>query len=135
MLIDSSALVSIILDEEDASKLAHTIEKADVVYVTPIVVYESTMAVARSRIMSVEQASEIVQRFCNALNAQTAIITGEMAVEALSAVSRFGKGRHQASLNMGDCFSYAVAKALNVPLLSKGNDFGDTDIAQITMNQ
>jgi len=134
MLIDSSALVSIILDEEDASKLAHAIEKADVVYVTPIVVYESAMAVARSRIMSVEQASEIVQRFCNALNAQTAIITGDIAIEALSAASRFGKGRHQASLNMGDCFSYAAAKALNVPLLFKGNDFGHTDIASMNVS-
>jgi ribonuclease VapC len=134
MLIDSSALVSIILDEEDASKLAHTIEKADVVYVTPIVVYESTMAVARSRIMSVEQASEIVQRFCNALNAQAAIITGDMAIGALSAASRFGKGRHKASLNMGDCFSYAAAKALNIPLLFKGNDFGHTDIVSMSVS-
>jgi ribonuclease VapC len=134
MLIDSSALVSIILDEEDASKLAHTIEKADVVYVTPIVVYESTMAVARSRIMSVEQASEIVQRFCNALNAQAAIITGDMAIDALSAASRFGKGRHKASLNMGDCFSYAAAKALNIPLLFKGNDFGHTDIVSMSVS-
>ena len=128
MLIDSSALVSIILDEDDASRFAQVIEQVDAIYVTPLVVYESAMAVARSRVMSVEQATEIVQKFCKALNAVSIIINDAIAAEALSAASRFGKGRHQAALNMGDCFSYAVAKTLHVPLLFKGHDFVHTDI-------
>jgi ribonuclease VapC len=132
MLLDSSALVSIILDEEDAPKLTSAIEKVDGVYVTPIIIFESAMAVARSRVITIEQATEIVLKFCKALNAEPVAIDGNMAVKALSAASRFGKGRHKASLNMGDCFSYAAAKALNVPLLFKGNDFGHTDIAQIS---
>jgi ribonuclease VapC len=130
MVIDSSALVSIILDEGDASQLAQMIERTDAVFVTPIVMFEAAMAVARVRIMSLEQASEIVQRFCQALNATCVTINDDMAIEALSAAARFGKGRHRAALNMGDCFSYAAAKLLAVPLLFKGDDFSLTDIVQ-----
>lgn len=48
---------------------------------------------------------------------------------AADAFLRFGKGRHPAGLNLGDCFAYALAKSLNAPLLYKGDDFGRTDIA------
>ncbi|CAN5295645.1 hypothetical protein BH09PSE1_BH09PSE1_29370 [soil metagenome] len=47
---------------------------------------------------------------------------------ALEAFDRFGKGRHPAALNMGDCFAYACAKSLAVPLLYKGDDFAQTDV-------
>lgn len=128
MLIDSSALVAIILDEEESYTLAQALERVEAIYVTPIVIYESAMAVARSHVMSIEQATEIVQKFCKALNAQTTVINDDLALGALTAACRFGKGRHKAALNMGDCFSYAAAKALKVPLLFKGNDFTHTDI-------
>jgi ribonuclease VapC len=50
------------------------------------------------------------------------------ADRALDAFTRFGKGRHPARLNLGDCFAYALASTLNEPLLFKGEDFGKTDI-------
>ena len=131
MLIDSSALVAIILGEADASDLAVKIEKSNSVYVTPIVMFESAMAVARSRAMSLHQAADIVTKFCNALNANCIAIDESFGREALGAASRFGKGRHKAALNMGDCFSYAAAKALSVPLLFKGDDFSLTDINKV----
>lgn len=52
----------------------------------------------------------------------------QQATLAAEAFLRFGKGRHPAGLNLGDCFSYALAKSLNAPLLYKGEDFGRTDI-------
>ncbi|WP_250855318.1 type II toxin-antitoxin system VapC family toxin [Anabaena sp. PCC 7938] len=57
--------------------------------------------------------------------------TVEQAQLASAALLKFGKGRHPAKLNMGDCFSYALAKSTNQPLLFKGNDFIHTDIDQV----
>ena len=55
-------------------------------------------------------------------------ITAEMGRAALSAFDRYGRGRHSAALNMGDCFAYACARQLDLPLLFKGDDFPLTDI-------
>ncbi len=55
-------------------------------------------------------------------------VTADQAELAVAAWRRFGKGRHAASLNLGDCFSYALAEALGEPLLFKGDDFAQTDV-------
>ena len=55
----------------------------------------------------------------------------EQALLAREAFRRFGKGRHKAGLNFGDCFAYALAKQKNEPLLYKGNDFSQTDISAV----
>ena len=55
----------------------------------------------------------------------------EQALLAREAFRRFGKGRHKAGLNFGDCFAYALAKQTNRPLLYKGNDFSQTDIPAV----
>lgn len=60
----------------------------------------------------------------------TAPFTREQAAFAVDAFRRYGKGRHPAGLNFGDCFSYALAKATNQPLLFKGEDFARTDVRQ-----
>ena len=62
------------------------------------------------------------------LNVLTVPVTVEQAKIARSAYRDFGKGRHKAGLNLGDCFSYALAKEKNLPLLFKGNDFSLTDV-------
>lgn len=59
---------------------------------------------------------------------EVAAVDTEQAKIARAAFRKFGKGRHAANLNFGDCFSYALAKALEAPLLFKGNDFSQTDI-------
>ncbi|MGL4745532.1 MAG: type II toxin-antitoxin system VapC family toxin [Dermatophilaceae bacterium] len=63
------------------------------------------------------------------VGAQTVPLDAEAAALAIRAWRRFGKGRHPASLNLGDCFSYATAKSVGAPLLYKGDDLGQTDIA------
>ena len=69
-----------------------------------------------------------MEQFLDVAKALIISIDDQIGVEALNAFSRFGRGRHKAALNMGDCFSYACAKVHRVPLLSKGNDFIHTDI-------
>ena len=60
---------------------------------------------------------------------QIEAFTEAHSLVALAACARYGKGRHPAALNFGDCCAYALAKSLNLPLLYKGNDFAQTDVA------
>ena len=70
----------------------------------------------------------LVQDFQTVYAVQLVEIDAQAAYDALDAFARFGKGVHPAKLNMGDCFTYALAKKLKQPVLFKGNDFGKTDI-------
>ena len=67
----------------------------------------------------------------SSLEIQVVPVTSETAERARLAFQRWGKGRHPASLNFGDCFSYALAAQLDCPLLFVGNDFSQTDIASV----
>jgi ribonuclease VapC len=70
-----------------------------------------------------------VDRFLRLAGVRIVEIGDDELARALDAFDRYGKGRHPARLNMGDCFAYACAKTQGVPLLFKGDDFGQTDIA------
>ena len=70
----------------------------------------------------------MLDRFLEQATVRVISITAEIGRGALSAFDRFGRGRHPAALNMGDCFAYACARELDVPILSKGDDFPLTDI-------
>src|SRR5205085_10744128 len=72
-----------------------------------------------------------LQDFLAQSGLQVEPVTAEQAELALDAYQRYGKGRHQAGLNFGDCFAYALCKATGQPLLFKGQDFSQTDIATI----
>ena len=76
--------------------------------------------------MAIDDAQTAVSDF---LTDSRAEITEEVGRDAIRAFDRFGRGRHPARLNMGDCFAYACARSLAVPLLFKGDDFSQTDIA------
>ena len=78
-----------------------------------------------------QQGVENLNLLIAALSITVVPFTIEQAQLASAAFLRFGKGRHPAKLNMGDCFSYALAKSTNQPLLFKGNDFIHTDIDQV----
>jgi len=69
-----------------------------------------------------------MQALIDRLELDVVALTDEQAALAIDAFRRFGKGRHSAGLNFGDCFSYALAKATDEPLLFKGDDFAQTDI-------
>ena len=81
------------------------------------------------RSISTADAQLAVGNFLSAADTEIIPITQEIGRGAITAFERFGRGRHPAGLNMGDCFAYGCARSLDVPLLFKGDDFSQTDIA------
>ena len=128
LAIDTSAIVAILFNEAEASIFFEQIRKAEVVWLSSVSKVE-TMMVLTSRFNDL--AIPKFTGFCDMLSVRIAPIDNELADLAISAFLRFGKGRHPAGLNFGDCFSYALAKKLDAPLLFKGNDFSRTDITSI----
>jgi ribonuclease VapC len=128
MMIDASAIVGILNGESDAPVLAAAIGAAKAPYTSPIAIYEATVALMRENKWSGDEAGEIVRQFLDAASIEVAAVSDAMATAAIHAFERFGKGRHPAQLNMGDCFAYACARARNAPLLFKGEDFPRTDV-------
>ena len=127
MFIDSSALVAILLGESDNVELRAKLKKSRR-YTSTIVVYESALAVARNNNKPLSEAESTVTDLLKAFRVQIVSIDLRHTSVALTAFGQFGKGRHPAKLNMGDCFSYACARVLKAKLLFKGSDFGQTDI-------
>ncbi|MBJ7407716.1 MAG: type II toxin-antitoxin system VapC family toxin, partial [Bradyrhizobium sp.] len=95
---------------------------------SPLAVWEAGVAVARVLNLSVSAAAEAVDGYLALMEIAVVAVPPETARIALDAFDRFGKGRHPASLNFGDCFAYACARHLGQPLMFKGGDFPQTDI-------
>jgi ribonuclease VapC len=128
LFADASALVAIIAGEAHADELANRIEPEQVRLCSAASAWETVGGLCRSHALSVPAARREVRRFLAAGDFEFTPI-GEREFEiALDAYARYGKGRHPASLNMGDCFAYACAKSRGAELLFKGKDFGLTDI-------
>ncbi|NNM70922.1 type II toxin-antitoxin system VapC family toxin [Enterovirga aerilata] len=129
MVVDASALVAILLREADAEALLGRIDAAGACATHAISLYEATGAVARVKECSVADAYGEVASLVSALELEVVALKTPEAIGALEAFARYSKGRHPAKLNMGDCFSYAVAKLRGTRLLYKGDDFSQTDLA------
>ena len=142
MFIDASALVSILRREEDSANIAARIRAGDgPCYVSAMVRFEATLAVARalstlpqltgfSRSELIAEARSLVDDYLSEISAIDMPIDTAIASAAIDAAAAYGKAvGHKAGLNMGDCFSYACAKSKKLPLLYKGNDFAQTDLA------
>lgn len=128
IFIDASALVSIAANEADALELADVLESERSRLCSALSLWETVAGLCRSYMFSVESAQARVTGLRRLLGLQM-ISIGEHEYDlALHAYAQFGKGRHPAALNMGDCFSYACAKANEAALLFKGDDFSKTDI-------
>ena len=128
MFVDASALTGIMANESDAEVLRHKLRAGKLLHVSGIVIYETVLELLRIKVKSRAEALHEVNAFVE-LNAIKCIdISQDLSELALEAFERFGKGSHPARLNMGDCYSYACAKQLKLPLLFKGNDFSKTDI-------
>lgn len=126
---DASALIAIIAGEEDADILADTLDADGERLCSALAVWETVASLCRSYALSVQTAREHVGRFLAAGHFRFVAI-GERELDlATDAYARYGKGRHPAALNMGDCFAYACAKANGAKLLYKGDDFSRTDLA------
>ena len=130
IFIDASALCAILLDEPEARAFAQTIEHSDRPMTSAIAIYETALAVARMNDGDVAAALRRVQALLVLSNIGVVNIGGSEGVAALDAHDRFGKGRHPARLNMGDCFAYACARTHDAPLLFKGEDFAMTDVTR-----
>ncbi|MGO4570747.1 type II toxin-antitoxin system VapC family toxin [Microvirga sp. 2TAF3] len=129
MFVDASAVLAIFLGEPDQDEILDRLENANTpLTISPIAVAEIVMNFADKGQVSVEQAVEATQAFIKALNIRNVPITPEIGIGAIRAFAKYGRRRHKASLNMGDCFSYACAKNYSIPLLYKGNDFIHTDL-------
>src|SRR5579859_1510552 len=127
MFVDASAIVAILTEESDADILAGRLEAARQPMTSAVAVFEATAGVARKKACSMVVARDFVFRFLSTAGVDIVPIREREALLALEAFDRFGKGRHPAGLNMGDCFAYACARARGVPLLFKGDDFARTD--------
>ena len=125
MIVDSSAAVAILLQEEDADMLFATLAARRARYMGAPTYLETSMVVTGRR---PNQAAERVDRFIRETEIILLPFTAAAARVAVEAFLRYGKGRHKAGLNFGDCISYAVAKTEMMPLLFKGDDFRLTDI-------
>jgi ribonuclease VapC len=129
LFADASALIAIIAGEADADALADVLESDGGRLCSAVAVWESVAGLGRSYSLAVPTAREQVARFLREGGFQVVGIGERELRLAIDAHARYGKGRHPAALNMGDCFAYACAKANNAKLLYKGEDFSRTDLA------
>jgi ribonuclease VapC len=125
MIIDASAVLAILLDERDAARFAKAIENAHERRISAAGYLEAALVID-SRGDAVAQRE--FDRFFQRSGITIEPITFEQSRIAREAYRDFGKGRHRAGLNFGDCFAYALARTLDQPLLYKGRDFIHTDI-------
>ncbi len=129
VFIDASALIAIIQGEAEADLLSDRMSMARTRLCSALSIWETMSGLCRSYRYSVNVARADVQRYIASGQFRFAAL-GEPEYEiAADAYARFGKGRHPAGLNMGDCFSYACAKTNGARLLYKGEDFTRTDMA------
>ncbi len=125
MVIDTSAIVAILFDEPDLRLYGEAIETAAVRLVSAVTRVELAVEIeGRKR----EAGRERLERFFQLTGAEVVAVTPQQAEIAIGAFRRFGRGRQPAALNIGDCFSYALAVATDDVLLVKADDFAQTDI-------
>ena len=125
IVVDSSIIVAIIREESDAAIWVDVLDKTPHVFMSVISYVETNMVIAGrwsdARLGRVDATLK-------ALHVRVVSVTLNQGNVALAAFLRFGRGRHSAGLNIGDCFAYALAKSRDLPLLFKGDDFAKTDI-------
>ena len=128
MFIDASAVVAMVAREPDAEALRLKLKARKKRLISPVSIFEAALAMRRLREIAPNDAFDLVSGFVKIYAVRQITIEPRIGELALQAFEIFGKGRHKAALNMGDCFAYACAKAHRVPLLCKGDDFVHTDI-------
>jgi len=125
MIIDTSAVLAILLAEEDAGRYAAAIESETRPRMSAVNFLEAAVVIDNR---GDAVASREFDRFFQRAGVAIEPVTFEQARTARLAYRDFGKGKHGAGLNIGDCFAYALAKERDEPLLFKGDDFRRTDI-------
>jgi ribonuclease VapC len=124
MVIDTSAIVAVLLAEPDALQIAQALEEAPVLLISAVTRVELSFVIdGRKGDRGRQDLERLLRRRFDVVS-----VTTHHADLAIGAFRRYGKGRHPAGLNIGDCFSYALAMATDHPLLFKGEDFAKTDV-------
>ena len=125
MVVHTSALLAILQDEPERRAFNEAIEASDVRVMSVANFVETSIVIeARYGADGVRDLDLFIER----AGIELVEVTVAHAQEARRAFSRFGKGRHAAGLNFGDCFAYALAVERDEPLLFKGDDFARTDV-------
>lgn len=128
MVIDASVLVAILTGEAERRAFIEAIEAADSRRVSVGTFVEASIII-ESRLGA--EGLRDFDRFIAVSGIDIAPVDLEQGYTARLAYSQFGKGRHRAGLNYGDCFAYALARAMGEPLLCKGHDFVHTDLTLV----
>lgn len=126
IVVDTSALMAVVLRESDRDVFLDFMIAEPRKLMSAATVVEAAQVYATA--FGPEVSAEKLYEDLDMLRIEIINLTDEHARLAVEAAMRFGKGRHRAKLNFGDCFSYALAKVSGLPLLFKGNDFTQTDI-------
>jgi ribonuclease VapC len=128
MVVDTSALIALLSMEPESARLAVALESDATRLISAATVVEAGLVIeSRYGPVGGRELDLLIAKAGLSIEA----VTAEQADVARDAWRRYGKGRHSAGLNFGDCFSYALAKVTGEPLLFKGDDFTHTDIAAI----
>ena len=124
IVVDTSAIVVTMIQEIGYKRIADVIAQADGCTISAVSFVEATMVLSRT--LSDPKAD--LNAYLRGTEISISPLDTDQARLAQNAFLTYGKGRHPARLNFGDCFSYAAARALNAPLLFVGGDFAKTDI-------
>lgn len=125
MVVDTSAMIAILLNEPLSEKLVAAVEADRTRLISAATVVETSLVIL-GRFGQVGDPH--LDRLLRGIGAEVVPVGDEQVVLARDAALRFGRGRHPAALNFGDCFSYALAVARGEPLLFVGDDFAKTDV-------
>lgn len=125
MIVDSSALVAIIFDEPEADAFLALLMGA-AASMSAATYFETGMVIDRKA--EDDFAAEAFERLLTMTEIEVVPVTRQQAMLARLAYRKYGKGNHEARLDFGDCFAYALARETGEPLLFKGDDFAQTDV-------
>jgi len=128
MVLDTSALLALLLDEPEAEDFRAAVEEDTTRLVSAATLLETALVIeARKGERGGHELDTLIQK----AEVLVVPVDAEHVSEARRAYRRFGKGRHAAGLNFGDVFAYALARTAGEPLLFKGDDFAKTDVGRV----
>jgi ribonuclease VapC len=128
MTLDTSAVLAILLDEVERTEFVSLLEQAARRLISAMSVLETAMVLEGRK---GAEAGAALDLFLQRASIETVAFDQEQLMMARTAFRRFGKGRHSAGLNFGDCAAYALAQWSGEPLLFKGADFAATDVTRV----
>lgn len=134
IFLDASAIVAIIAREPEAASFDECVAVKPNLLTSAVAIWEASRGLATARGIEFEEARDAVTRFITDFDVRLVPIGSQEGKLELDAHQRFGKGRHPARLNTGDCFAYACTRRHADMILFKGEDFIHTDLKDATLS-